>query len=77
MCEFMIENDIARWEMRRLEREAPELYRVRRLKGEVSERLIVRLAAFGSHILLNLGNALIAASERLRVREKSSTAASA
>jgi hypothetical protein len=77
MCEYMIENDVARWEMKRLEREAARLYRARLLRDEETRRLLAGLAAVGSHVLLNLGNALIAASKRLSMKETSSTAASA
>jgi hypothetical protein len=77
MCEYMIENDVARWEMKRLEREAARLYRARLLRDEETRRLLAGLAAVGSHVLLNLGNALIAASKRLSMKEASSTAASA
>jgi hypothetical protein len=77
MCEYMIENDVARWEMKRLEREAARLYRAKLLRDEETRRLLAGLAAVGSHVLLNLGNALIAASKRLSMEETSSTAASA
>ena len=77
MCEYMIENDVARWEMKRLEREAARLYRAKLLRDEETRGLLAGLAAVGSHSLLNLGNALIAASKRLSLKETSSTAASA
>ena len=74
MCEYMIENDVARWEMKRLEREAARLYRAKLLRDEETRGLLAGLAAVGSHVLLNLGNALIAASKRLSMKEKPSTA---
>jgi hypothetical protein len=74
---YMIENDVARWEMKRLEREAARLYRAKLLRDEEARGLLAGLAAVGSHVLLNLGNALIAASKRLSMKETSSTAASA
>jgi hypothetical protein len=77
MCEYIIENDVARWEMKRLEREAARLYRAKLLWDEETRRLLAGLAAVGSHALLNLGNALIAASKRLSMKETSGTAASA
>ena len=77
MFDYMIENDVARWEMKRLEREAARLYRAKLLRDEETRRLLAGLAAVGSHVLLNLGNALIAVSKRLSMKETSSTAASA
>ena len=77
MCEVMIENDVARWEMRQLERKAAWLYRVKHLKGKGTGRLVPWLSALGSRALLNLGRALIACSEKLRVKETSSTATAA
>jgi hypothetical protein len=73
MYEYTIENDAAKWEMRQLERKAAKLYRAKRLRGEGTKRL----PALVSRVLLNLGNALIAAGEKLRVKETPSTAASA
>jgi hypothetical protein len=68
MGEIMIESDVARWEMRELERKAARLYRAKLLRDQETRRLLAGLAAFGSHVLLNLGNALIAASEKLSVK---------
>jgi hypothetical protein len=65
----MIESDIVKWEMRQLERNAARLYRAKRLRGEGTKRLIAGLAAFGSHALLHLGNALIASGEKLNVKD--------
>jgi hypothetical protein len=77
MGEYMIENDVAKWEMRQLERKAARLYRIRSLRGKGIKRLFAKLTALGSRVLLNLGNGLIAASKKLSVKETSSTAASA
>ena len=77
MCEYMIKNDVARWEMKRLEHQAGRLYRAKLLRDEETRELLTGLAAAGSHVLLNLGNALIAASKKLSMKETSSTAASA
>jgi hypothetical protein len=68
MCEIMIENDVARWEMRRLERTAARLYQVKLLRDRETRRLLAGLAAVGSHVLLNLGKTLIAAGEKLSAR---------
>jgi hypothetical protein len=77
MCEHTIENDVARWEMRQLERKAARLCRVKHLRNGGIKQLFAKLTALGSRVLLNLGNALIAAGEKLRVTETSSKAASA
>jgi hypothetical protein len=68
MCEIMIENDVARWEMRQLEREAARLYRAKLLRDAETKRSLARLAVVGAHVLLSLGNTLIAASEKLSVK---------
>ena len=77
MCEIMIENDVARWDLRRLERETARLYRARLLRDRETRRLLAGLAAVGSCVLLNLGKTLITAGEKLSMKGTSSTAASA
>ena len=68
MYEIAIENDVARWEIKRLERKAARFYRAKLLRDRETRRLLAGLAAVGSHVLLNLGKRLIAAGEKLSVK---------
>jgi hypothetical protein len=64
MFEYMLAVENAKLEMELLESKMARRYRAGVLRNEEKQPLAI-LAAVGSHVLVNLGSALVSAGERL------------
>jgi hypothetical protein len=77
MLEYKLENNTARWEIKRLNNETARRYRVGLTESTGEKQLLTDLASVCARILLRLGRTLTSAGKRLSDGRASSRATTA